>query len=121
MEENTEKKRGFLLTTFLILMMVVNPLSAFSYFFNAEMILTIFPNMPLWIIYLLGGMCVFNVILAIGVWMWKKPAIYGFYAVVMFAFLINLYMGVELISSLSGLIGGVVLFFATKKKMAYFN
>jgi membrane associated rhomboid family serine protease len=52
--------------------------------------------------------------------MWKKRAIYGFYIVVIFGLLINLYIGVGLIGSLSGLMGGIILFLVTKKKMQYF-
>ncbi|MGR5148060.1 hypothetical protein ACQKP8_16130 [Photobacterium alginatilyticum] len=122
MTENAkDRKRGFWLTSLLVLMLVINPLTAFSYFSNPDLILTVFPNASLGLVYLLGGMCIFNIFLAIGIWMWKKLAIYGFYAVIVFALLTNLYLGVGAIGTLSGLIGGVLLFLTTKNKMDYFT
>ena len=115
-----ERKRGVWLTAFLVLMVIANTLSVFNYFLNPDMVITAFPNISLGLVYLLGGVCLLNVFLAIGTWMWKKRAIYGFYIVVIFGLLINLYIGVGLIGSLSGLIGGIILFLVTKKKMQYF-
>ncbi|PSV96906.1 hypothetical protein [Photobacterium iliopiscarium] len=115
-----ERKRGFWLTAFLVLMVIANALSVFVYFVNPDMIITAFPKISLELAYLLGSVCLFNVFLAINIWMWKKRAIYGFYIVVIFGLLINLYIGVGLIGSLSGLMGGIILFLVTKKKMQYF-
>ncbi len=89
-------------------------------FLNPDMIITAFPKTSLGVVYLLGGVSLFNVFLAISIWMWKKIAIYGFYAVVIFGVLMNLYIGVGLIGSLSGLMGGIILFLVTKNKMQYF-
>ena len=115
-----ERKRGFWLTAFLVLMVIANALSVFVYFVNPDMIITEFPKISLELAYLLGSVCLFNVFLAINIWMWKKLAIYGFYIVVIFGVLINLYIGIGLIGSLSGLMGGIILFLVTKKKMQYF-
>lgn len=115
-----ERKRGFWLTAFLVLMVIANALSVFVYFVNPDMIITAFPKISLELAYLLGSVCLFNVFLAINIWMWKKLAIYGFYIVVIFGVLINLYIGLGLIGSLSGLMGGIILFLVTKKKMQYF-
>ena len=115
-----ERKRGVWLTAFLVLMVIANALSVFVYFVNPDMIITEFPKISLELAYLLGSVCLFNVFLAINIWMWKKLAIYGFYIVVIFGVLINLYIGIGLIGSLSGLMGGIILFLVTKKKMQYF-
>ncbi|MEC6823324.1 hypothetical protein VXS02_07750 [Photobacterium piscicola] len=115
-----ERKRGFWLTAFLVFMMLTNLFSVFVYFVNPDMIITAFPKISLELAYLLGSVCLFNVFLAINIWMWKKLAIYGFYIVVIFGVLMNLYIGLGLIGSLSGLIGGIILFLATRKKMQYF-
>ncbi|MCD9517967.1 hypothetical protein [Photobacterium phosphoreum] len=115
-----ERKRGFWLTEFLVFMMLTNLFSVFVYFVNPDMIITAFPKISLELAYLLGSVCLFNVFLAINIWMWKKLAIYGFYIVVIFGVLINLYIGLGLIGSLSGLMGGMILFLVTRKKMQYF-
>lgn len=114
------KKRGFWLIAFLVFMIVINLLSFFVYFLNPDMIITAFPKTSLGVVYLLGGVSLFNVFLAISIWMWKKIAIYGFYIVVIFGVLMNLYIGAGLIGSLSGLMGGIILFLVTKNKMQYF-
>lgn len=121
MEIVKDRKRGIWLTVLLVLMMVANPLSAFGYFLYPDLILTVHPNASIGLVYLLGGMCIFNLFLAIRIWMWKKWAIYGFYVVIIFAFFKNLYLGVGVIESLSGLICGALLFFTTKNKMGYFT
>ncbi|KJF87498.1 hypothetical protein UB41_06650 [Photobacterium phosphoreum] len=85
------------------------------------MIITAFPKISLELAYLLGSVCLFNVFLAINIWMWKKLAIYGFYIVVIFGVLINLYIGLGLIGSLSGLMGGDDFIFSNKKEDAIFR
>ncbi len=44
MDVVVEKKRGFGLGLFLILMMIANPLTAFSYFASADMMLELIPH-----------------------------------------------------------------------------
>ena len=101
-------------------MMVINLFSVFVYFLNPDMIITAFPNIPSGLVYFLGAVSLFNVFLAISIWMWKKLAIYGFYIVVILGVLMNLYLGLGLIGSLSGLMGGIILYLVTKNKMQYF-
>ncbi len=116
-----ERKRGFGLSFLLVLMFIVNPLSAAMYFFSPEVIITLYPNASVGMVYFLGVMCLLNVVFAINIWCWKKIGIYAFYGVVSIAFLINLYIGVGLVGSLTGLIGGVIIFLCTRNKMQHFS
>jgi len=116
----TERRRGFWLSAFLILMFVTNPLAAFYYFTAPEAIVLLYPNASVGLIYLLGVICVFNLVLAALIWAWRRVGVYGFYLVIAVAFAINLYIDVGLAGSLTGLIGGIIVFFTTRKRWQYF-
>lgn len=116
-----EKKRGVLLTLFLALMFIVNPITAFTYFTNPEMMLQASPSMTIGILYLLGAVATVNVAIAAGVWMWKKWAVYGFYSIAAIAFCINIYVGIGILPSLIGLIGPVIIYFTTKSRWEHFT
>ncbi|ARU55374.1 hypothetical protein OLMES_1295 [Oleiphilus messinensis] len=116
-----EKKRGFWFSLFLVLMLIANPLSAAIYLLSPEPIAALYPNASLGIVYFLGIMSLLNVAFAISIWYWKKVGIYAFYGVVALAFIINLYIGVGFIAALTGLIGGVIMFLCTRKKMQHFS
>lgn len=120
-EEKVIKKRGFWLSAFLILMFIANPFTAFIYFNNPEMIIQAYPKMASGLLYLMGAMCVVNVVLAGGIWMWKKWGVFGFYTVVVIAFCINMYVGLGITGSLTGLVGAVIIFFTTKKRWEHFS
>ena len=118
--QSSERKRGFWLSAFLIIMFVVNPLTAFSYFMHPGVIIEVYPNATVGILYLLGLMSLCNVVLAALIWNWRKIGVYGFYGMVALAFVINLYLGLGVIGSLTGLIGAVIVFFTTSKRWEYF-
>ena len=115
------KKRGFWLSAFLILMFIANPITAFMYFSNPESITSISPNVTTSILYFLGVMCMINVILAAGIWAWKKWGVYGFYAVVAIGFVTNIYIGIGVAGSLAGLIGALIIFLTTRNRWKYFS
>jgi len=120
-ERTLEKKRGFWLTLFLVLMFIVNPLTAFTYFTNPEMVLQASPSMTVGMLYFLGVVAMVNVIIAAGIWMWQKWAVFGFFAIAAIAFCINLYIGIGIIPSLTGLIGPIIIYFTTKKRWEHFS
>lgn len=120
-EDQVEKKRGVLLTIFLVLMFIVNPITAFTYFTKTEMIIELTPSLSVGILYFLGVIAMANVALAAGVWMWKKWAVFSFYAVGVIAFCTNSFIGIEIIPSLIGLIGPVIIYFTTKKRWEHFS
>lgn len=121
LEEAEVKKRGFWLTAFLILAFIANPVTAFAYFFNPELIVDLYPKSSVVLVYMLGIMCIVNFVLAIGIWNWKNWGILGFYAVAATAFFVNLYIGLGIGGSLGGLVGIVWLVLATRKKWTLFS
>jgi hypothetical protein len=106
--KTTPKKRGGCLTAFLIVMMILNPVSGLVYFFSGSMISQAFPNMPVYIIPLLGVLGLANLGFGIGVWKWKKWGVYGFLASALVTFVINA-LYVDITSALSGLVGIALL------------
>ncbi len=115
------KKRGFWLAAFLIFMFVTNPLSALAYFTSSELIVSVHPRATVSIVYLLGVMSSINFAIAVGIWCWKKWAVYGMYASVAIAFVINIYLRVGILGALFGLLGGLVIFLTTRNRWQWFN
>jgi hypothetical protein len=120
-ESKETKKRGFWLTAFLILMFVANPFTAFTYFSNPELIIQSYPSISIGLLYFMGVFALLNVVFAIAIWTWKKVGVYGIYGSMALAFCINLYIGVGIVGSLTGLLGLVLLYFTTKKRWQLFS
>lgn len=120
-ESVVPKKRGILLTGLLILMFIANPLTTFTYLQNPEAITEVYPALSINLLYFMGLLGVINFALAIAIWCWKKLGVYGFYVSMALAFCINIYAGLGLVSSLMGLIGGVLIFFTTKSRWKHFS
>ena len=116
-----QKKRGFWLTAFLILMFIANPLTAFMYFSAPDLIVSTQPKATIGIVYALGVMSVINFAIAVGIWSWKKCAVYGMYASVAIAFAINIYLGIGIVGALFGLLGGLLIFLTTRNRWQWFS
>jgi hypothetical protein len=120
-EVPTEYKRGIWLTGFLVLMFVSNPLTAYIYLSNPELLTGQYPNATSGVIYFLGTMAILNFFFAIGIWKIKKWGLQGFYISVFFAFGINMYIGIGILGTLVGTLGALLVFLTTRNKLAYFN
>ena len=121
MEQTENKTRGWLLTTFLILMLIANPFTAFSYFTNPEAIIQVYPAITYGLLNFMGLLAIINIVLAVAIWSWKKVGVFGFYLSMAVAFCINMYVGIPLAGSLMGLIGAVIIFFTTKSRWDNFS
>jgi hypothetical protein len=115
------KKRGFWLTAFLILMFIANPFTAFTYFSNPELIIQAYPSLSISLLYFMGLLALLNFVFALAIWTWKKAGVYGIYGSMALAFCINLYIGVGIVGSLTGLLGLVLIYFTTKKRWQLFS
>ncbi|MFS1701619.1 hypothetical protein [Alteromonas sp. AMM-1] len=116
-----QKTRGFWLTALLILMFIANPLTAFAYFTSPDVIVSVHPKATIGIVYFFGVMSTINFAIAVGIWCWKKWAVYGMYLSVAIAFVINIYLGVGILGALFGLVGGLVIFLTTRNRWQWFN
>ena len=120
-EVQKEYKRGIWLTGFLILMFVSNPITAFLYLSNPEILTSQYPNATSGILYSLGVMALLNVIFAIGIWKRNVWGLQGFYISVCVAFGVNMYIGIGLLGAMFGTLGALLVFLTTRNKLAYFK
>lgn len=103
-----QRNRGGCLTAFLVLMMIVNPLTALFYLLGGEQAHRAIPQAPGWVIPVLGVACLGNLACAIAVWSWKKWGMYGFLGISALGFGVNLFAGLGA-GALTGLIGPALL------------
>ena len=104
------KKRHGCLTAWLILMLVVNSLTALIYLFGRDAIQKQLPNMPTWVFPVLIVMTLFNIVCAIALFRWKKWGFWGFCVSSVVALTVNLSAGLGIGQSLGGLIGVAIFF-----------
>ena len=106
------KQRHGCQTVYLIFMIIVNcitSISYLSYFFLSEEIKNL-SGLPIWAVCVLMIAGVFNISCCIAVFRWRVWGFWGFVCSASVVFFINLYVGIGIISSLSGLLGIAFLF-----------
>ena len=113
--------RGGCLTTFLVVLIVVNALVALPYFLYPGAIAHRFPRFTHGLLLLMGAGAVLNIILALLVWNWRRVGVYGFVAVSLVVFAVNLYVGVPILQAVLGLLGIVILAFLVRPRWARFT
>jgi len=119
--EKEIKGRGFWLSAFLILMIIVNSATVFTYIVHSEFIIQEIPKLTTGILYFVAALAFANVVLAIGIWNWKKWGVYGFCGVATTVFFINLYVGIGISGSFMGLMSTVIIYLLTKSRWGKFS
>jgi hypothetical protein len=114
MNETTEKKRGILLTGWMILILLANSFTALSYFLGSGFFATALP-IPLWSIYTLGLLALFNTGFAIFLFKWKKWAFFAFCGNTVIVFVINLSIGLGF-GSISDFLRLIILYLILRPK-----
>jgi hypothetical protein len=103
-----KKKRLSGQSIYLILVMISNLISGLYYFISGSRISQALPNVPEWIIPMMGCIGLANFAFCIAIWKWKKWGVYGIITSAVIAFIINLvYLGFQ--AAVPGLIGIVIL------------
>jgi len=116
-----EKKRGALLTIWLVIMLIVNfSWAVYSLLFNST-IASFYPNVPSWIFYIYGLVSLANFILVIFLFMWKKWPLFIFCGISIIVFIINLMIGLGILGSIFGLAGPIILYLLMKSKWDLFK
>ena len=124
LEKSTQRPvraRGFWLSAYIVLAVLSNILGAYIYFSNPDAPANAYPKATVGFSYLLGFLCICNVLFAVLIWFWKKAGVYGFYLIVAIALVVNLYLGVGLLGSIPGLVGGLIVYITTKKRWEHFE
>lgn len=113
-----EKKRGAILTIWLVLMLIANAGTALYYFLFGSLVTTVLPTIPSWAIIVLGVLSLLNVIFTVFLFMWKKWAFFAFCGTAGIALVINIVIGMG-IASILGLLGPVILYLLLRSKWNY--
>ncbi len=113
-EENQSyhpKKRHGCVSAWLIFMVVINGIITLSYLAFSGVIADTLPNPnSQFIVWIIAGLSLLNVIFAIMLLQWKKLGFYGFVITSLASFIINLSLGVGILQSLLGLFGIAALY-----------
>ena len=113
----TEKKRGALLTIWLVIMLIANLISAFSYLVLSSAIASAYPG----IFYIYGLLSLANLAFVIFLFMWKRWPFYAFCGVAIISFIMNLAIGLGIANSLLGLAGPTILYLVMRPKWVLFE
>ncbi len=117
----TEKKRGALLTTWLVIMLIANFFTALSYFIFNSTIASTYPNIPVWMFYLYGVLSLANLTFVIFLFMWKRWAFYALCGSAVIAFIMNIVVGLGIATSIMGLAGPVILYLIMRSRWELFK
>ncbi|MBU1446060.1 hypothetical protein KKD70_02245 [Patescibacteria group bacterium] len=117
----TEKKRGILLTSWLIIMLVVKFFAASSFFLANEQIALYSPNITLWLAYLYGIIAFVNLTFVIFLFRWKKWAFYGICINAIIVFIMNLFIGMDAQVAILALSLVVILYLTMRPKWDLFE
>ena len=105
-----QKQRHGCLTAWLVLVIVVNSLTALLYVFFSRAIAAGLPGSQGWAIPVLAILAAANVAFAIALFRWQKWGFYGFLATTAVGFVINLVLGLNVLQALFGLVGVAILY-----------
>ncbi len=104
------KQRHGCVTAYLGFMIVTNSLMTLVYFFANSMFTELMPGSSPGMIYALGVLGIGNVIFGIMLWKWKKLGFYGFIGTSIVAAVLNTMMGIDIGSTILGLVGIGILY-----------
>lgn len=104
------KSRHGCLTTWLVVMIIINSGTAIMYHLGSEAIRRTLQVTPGWGSTVYFVISLFNLVCAIALFQWKKWGFWGFCASSVFALIVNLSVGIEIGEALVGLVGVLLLY-----------
>lgn len=110
------RERGGCLTAWLVVVLITNALIAFYYLTSTSAMQQVYPTISSGVFLLLAVIGAVNVASAIGLWTWHKWGFYLFVATSIITLVINIGIGLPILSSLAGLIGVGILWYLLHKK-----
>ena len=105
-----QKQRHGCVTAWLVIMIILNSLTAITYLFASDFITNNLQNASKTMIVLLGVFSVANVIFAVMLLQWKKIGFWGVIVSSIIVLIINLSIGIGIGQSVMGLVGVAVLY-----------
>ena len=113
MEKN--KKRGALLTIWLVIMLIANTYTSYTFLKLAS------SEIGTWIYYAYSFVGLLNAIFAISLFMWKKWAFYAFCGSSVLAIILNLTMNTGIFAIFFGIAGPTILYLFMRSKWKMFK
>ena len=114
------RERGGCLTAWLIVVLIANALIAFYYLTSTPALQQVYPTISSAVFLLLALIGALNIVSAIGLWTWHKWGFYLFAITSVITLVINIGIGLPIVSSLTGLIGVAILWYLLRKKWQAF-
>ena len=114
------QERGGCLTAWIILVLIANALVALSYLLGGAALQQTYPTISSAVFLLLALIGALNVVSAIGLWTWHKWGFYLYAVSSIVTFVINVAIGLPILSSLIGLLGVAILWYLLHKKWEAF-
>jgi uncharacterized membrane protein YsdA (DUF1294 family) len=105
-----EKQRHGCVTAWLILMIVINSLTSVIYLFFGDRVREEAPEVSESLLMLLAFLTLSNVFFAAMLLRWKKLGFWGFAITSAAAFILNLMMGMDILRSVLGISGLLILY-----------
>ncbi len=115
------KKRGKLLTCWLIIMLIANIGTSLTYLLWNSTVITSFSNIPVWIFYIYGILALANAAFTVFLFRWKKWAFFAFCGSAIIASVLNLLIGIETLSIIAGLTGPIILYLILRSRWNLFE
>lgn len=119
------RTRGPLLTIWLIFMALANAWTVYRYITIIEDFVShsdpLFTGTLEWALPLLVVLAAANLVAVVLLWLWRKIGLYIFAATSAVALVINLLLGIPLLTSLIGLIGLAILWALLRPRWGYFR
>lgn len=104
------KQRHGCLTGCLVLMIIINAATALMYLLGSAAIGQYYPSAPGWTFPVLAVMGIVNVVCAVALFQWKRWGFFGFGAVSIVAFVVNLIIGLNVFQAILGFAGVAILY-----------
>lgn len=116
-----QRERGGCLTAWLVLVLIVNPLTGIYYLLQGQELARQLPNFPGWAIPALVVVAFANFAFAVGIWTWKRWGIYGLIGSAVVATIINVLSGLAIPGIVSAAISIGILLFLVRDKWDNFE
>ena len=104
------KQRHGCLTAWLVVVVIANGCTLLLYMLAADPLGQDLPLVPRWVLPLLTVLCVVRITCTVAVFLWRRWGFFGFVAVVVVEFSINLVTVQDIVSAVLGLVGLATLY-----------
>ena len=113
--EGNNKKRGILLTIWLLIMLIANTYTGYTF------LKLVFSEFGTWMYYAYSFVSLLNVVFIISLFMWKRWAFYAFCGSSVLAIVLNLLMGLGMFAIFFGISGPIVLYLFMSSRWKMFE